>query len=62
MNKDQLLQYLMDLNKYLKWLAYESEQLGIDTIRIDIENIHYTLNKRIQPKLDEYFRTQKNEK
>lgn len=61
MEKDRILQYLIDINKYLGWLAYELDQAGIDT-RIDIENVHYTLNRCIKLKLDEYFRKQKNEK
>lgn len=61
MDENRLLQYLTDINKYLGWLAYELDQAGIDT-RIDIENIHYALNRCIKLKLDEYFRKQKNEK
>lgn len=61
MDENRLLQYLTDINKYLGWLAYELDQAGIDT-RIDIENVHYALNKCVRPKLEEYFRKQKNEK
>ena len=60
MNTNRLRQYLTDINKYLGWLAYELRQSGIDA-EIDIQNIHYALNRCIQPKLDEYDRKQKNE-
>ena len=56
-----MLQYLTDLNKYLGYLSYELDLEGID-LRNDISNIHWALNQRILPALNEYFRKQKNEK
>lgn len=61
MNKDRMLQYLTDLNKYLGYLSYELDLEGID-LRNDINNIHWALNQRILPKLNEYFKKRENEK